>query len=60
MPLKAIGNEAYVCPQDRRVVGRVRDQVFTIRVSTTDRAFPANVIGEDGRRVAEQVAGNLF
>jgi hypothetical protein len=59
-PLKGIGNEAYVCPRDRRVIGRVRDQVFTIRVSTTASSVPAAALEEDARRVAEQVAGNLF
>jgi hypothetical protein len=58
--LKGIGNEAYVCPRDRRVIGRVRDQVFSIRVSTKAPSVPADVIEEDARRVAEQVAGNLF
>jgi hypothetical protein len=60
VPLKAIGNEAYVCPQDRRVIGRVRDQVFNIRVTTTDRAVPPTVLEEDARSVAEQVSGSLF
>jgi hypothetical protein len=58
--LKAIGNEAYVCPRDRSVIGRVRDQVFSIRVSTTAPSVPAAVLEEDAQRVAEQVAGNLF
>lgn len=60
VPLKAIGNEAYACPQDRRIIGRVRDQVFSIGVSTTDRAVSPTVLEDDVRRAAEQVAGNLF
>jgi hypothetical protein len=56
-PLKAIGNEAVVCTAEApksgtRVIGRVRDRIFTIEITTSDR--------EKARAVAEQVAGILF
>jgi hypothetical protein len=55
-PLKAIGNEAVVCTWDagERVVGRVRDQVFVITLTTPD------VSVEKMRKAAEIVSGNLF
>jgi hypothetical protein len=68
--LPAIGNEAYVCTTEHgkdamaeRVVGRVRDQFFTISFSTTGKG---NLIlsPQDLRTristVSEQVSGNLF
>lgn len=70
VPLKAIGNEALVCAADdrksgqgERVVGRVRDQVFTITIKTTMKADPILTRMELKSRVtaaAEQVSGNLF
>ncbi len=66
-PLKGIGNEATACAEEgkdgqrvERVVGRVRDQRFLIRVSTNDRSEAQGQIFEKARRAAEQVAGNLF
>jgi len=59
-PLKGIGNEAYACAQDHRVVGRVRDQVFSVRLTTTDHSIAPNVLEENARTVADQVAGSLF
>ncbi|MGD0892679.1 MAG: hypothetical protein ABR923_14205 [Terracidiphilus sp.] len=68
--LKAIGNEALVCViYDRmaglgeRVVGRVRDQVFTITISSTLKSD--SILNRDALKsrvyiAAEQVAGNLF
>lgn len=60
MPLNAIGNEAVACATHGReqVVGRVRDQLFTIRL--TMKGFNEEAISEKGRLVAEQVSGNLF
>ena len=57
-PLKAIGNEAVICTAGRtvRVVGRVRDKIFTITLTS---AKP-ETFREKARAVAEQVAGNLF
>jgi hypothetical protein len=69
-PLKAIGNEALACAADDRkagmgelVVGRVRDQVFTITIVTSLKNDP--VLKRDALKsriytAAEQVAGNLF
>jgi len=69
-PLQAIGNEAVMCASDdpgnrfgERVVGRVRDQIFAIRISTSLRNDP--LLKRDALRsrissAAEQVAGNLF
>jgi hypothetical protein len=69
-PLKAIGNEALVCAADdrkaglgERVVGRVRDQVFTITISSTlknDSILNRDALKSRVYTTAEQVAGNLF
>jgi hypothetical protein len=69
-PLQAIGNEATICAADKskgvlgeRVVGRVRDQIFTILIVSTLKADP--VLTREALQfklstAAEQVAGNLF
>jgi hypothetical protein len=69
-PLKAIGNEALVCTADEgknrmgeRAIGRVRDQVFTITISTTlkdDRILTRDALKTRIYTAAEQVSGNLF
>lgn len=67
-PLRAIGNEAVMCAanqkgQGEEVIGRVRDNVFTINVSTTaknDSSMPREVLVQKAGLVAEQVSGNLF
>jgi hypothetical protein len=69
-PLKAIGNEAIACVADdrkgvmgERMVGRVRDQVFTIAISSTLKNDPILTREALKTRIytaAEQVAGNLF
>lgn len=69
-PLQAIGNEAVICAEDdrggrvgERVVGRVRDQVFMIRISSSFKNDPILTREALKTRVstaAEQVAGNLF
>ena len=69
-PLKAIGNEAFDCPADgpkagmgERVVGRVRDQVFTITIESSlknDPILTRDVLKLRIYTAAEQVAGNLF
>jgi hypothetical protein len=68
--LKAIGNEALMCSANdprfghvERVVGRVRNQLFTIFISTALNSDP--ILTRDALRTriytaAEQVAGNLF
>ncbi len=69
-PLRAIGNEAVVCTVDgrkgamgERVVGRVRDQVFSITIGTTlkvDPILPRDVLKTNILTAAEQISGNLF
>jgi hypothetical protein len=69
-PLLAIGNEASMCALDNRnsglaelVVGRVRDQLFTITLSTTlkdDLILTRMALKEKAYTASEQVAGNLF
>jgi hypothetical protein len=68
--LKAIGNEAMACSADdrkagpgERVIGRVRDQVFTITIASSlkgDPAFSRDILKTKIYTAAEQVAGNLF
>lgn len=69
-PLQAIGNEAGICAMDtkhrqmsERIVGRVREQIFTISFLTTLRNDP--VLNRDSLMsksyaAAEEVSGNLF
>lgn len=69
-PLKAVGNEAVVCSLDERPeirgarsIGRVRDQIFEIVITTTRIDDP--VLTRDALQIrintaAEQVSGNLF
>lgn len=69
-PLQAIGNEASMCAVDTRnaglgelVVGRVRDQLFTITITTTlkdDLILTRMSLKERAYTASEQVAGNLF
>jgi hypothetical protein len=69
-PMVAIGNEAIACSADdrrkliaERVAGRVRDQVFIITLSTTQKDDPILNRSELKLRIAtaaEQVSGNLF
>jgi hypothetical protein len=68
--LPAIGNEAVVCTADdrkgglgERVLGRVRDQVFTITISSTQKRDPVlnrSALKTRISTAAEQVSGNLF
>jgi hypothetical protein len=68
--LPAIGNEAYVCTTEHskdaiaeRVVGRVRDQLFTILISTTGKGDLLLSTQDLKSRISiasEQVSGNLF
>jgi hypothetical protein len=69
-PIQAIGNEASLCSLDTHnaglselVVGRVRDQLFTITLSTTakdDLILTRMSLKEKAYTASEQVAGNLF
>jgi hypothetical protein len=70
IPLRAIGNEAYLCvpnkshaPGEEQIVGRVRDRAFTltiIRDLTPPTTPKANEPSSDTRNIAEQIAGGLF
>ncbi len=69
-PLTAIGNEAIACSADEhkdkpaeRVIGRVRNQVFTITLTSNGKQD--SVLDRDELKMristaAEQVSGNLF
>jgi hypothetical protein len=68
-PLRAIGNEAILCADDTKhargeaVVGRVRDSLFRVVISTSSRSdsdMTREVLEQKTRNVAEQVAGSLF
>ncbi|MDR3742582.1 MAG: hypothetical protein P4L40_26485 [Terracidiphilus sp.] len=69
-PLDAIGNEAIVCrarvhgqQRSEFVAGRVRDQVFTITLTTIRKDDPVltdNMLRMHITVAAEQVSGNLF
>jgi len=69
VPLRAIGNEATICSYEdkkkkkwvsEQVVGRVRDHVFTVRVSSNAGSADRSVLREKARKMAEQLAGFLF
>lgn len=69
-PLPAIGNEAVTCTADEgkakpaeRVIGRVRDQVFTITITLNGKTLSPTDRDDLKMRIAtaaEQVSGNLF
>ncbi|MBT9330858.1 hypothetical protein [Paracidobacterium acidisoli] len=68
--LRAVGNEAVLCPVKNRgheytaeIIGRVRDSVFTIRVSgggEKDKAFSQEALEQKVKLAAGQVVGNLY
>ena len=68
--LKAIGNEAVACEADdrkagpgARALGRVRDQIFTITIASSQKGDPEltrDALKSKIYTAAEQVAGNLF
>src|SRR5271168_1395733 len=67
--LKAIGSEAVSCSADvgysrgEQVIGRVRDRLFIVTVSSTmaqDPAMTRQLLQEKARNIAEQIAGALF
>lgn len=70
VPMQAIGNEASMCALDNRstgqgelVVGRVRDQLFTITLGTTlkdDPILTRMALKDKAYTAAEQVSGNLY
>ncbi len=69
-PLKGIGNEAVACTADvkgqadgEQVIGRVRDQVFIVTITTSARNDPSmsrDALRDKTRNIAEQVADALF
>lgn len=68
-PLHAIGNEAIFCTGEQagqrseRVIGRVRDQLFGITLSTSvkdDTTLTREALKARIYTASEQVAGNLF
>jgi hypothetical protein len=67
-PLRAIGNEAVMCAADQKgrgesVIGRVRDNIFAIDISTSSKSDPPmshESLTQKAGLVAEQVSGNLF
>jgi hypothetical protein len=69
-PLRGIGNEAMTCAVEstgkkygQQVVGIVRDQIFTVTVTTSakkDPVMPRDALEEKSRNISEQVAGALF
>ena len=68
--LRGIGNEAVTCAvaskgesYGQQVIGVVRDQIFTVTVTTSakkDPAMPREALEERSRNISEQVAGALF
>jgi hypothetical protein len=67
--LKGIGNEAVSCAADvgysrgEQVIGRVRDRLFIVTVSSTmaqDPSTTRQLLQEKARAIAEQIAGALF
>jgi hypothetical protein len=69
MALKAIGNEAVGCSADvgysrgEQVIGRVRDRLFIVTVSSTmakDPSMTRQMLKDKAHMVAEQLAGALF
>jgi hypothetical protein len=67
--VKAIGNEAISCSADvgysrgEQVIGRVRDRLFIVTVSSTmahDPMMNRQMLKDKAHMVAEQLAGALF
>ena len=69
VPLKGVGNEAILCASDTAkwsgelVVGRVRDNIFTIVINAGSGDNPAATkddLEDKAQEIAKQVAGILF
>ncbi len=67
--LKGVGNEAVQCASDTKaahgelVVGRVRDRIFTVAISTAtgeNSETARATLSERAEAIARQVAGALF
>lgn len=68
-PISTIGNEAVACSMatngnlyGQQIIGRVRDQVFTVQITaTTPKTFAAvNELRLKAEMLAEIVSGNIF
>ncbi|MEI9969497.1 MAG: hypothetical protein WDM87_13070 [Terracidiphilus sp.] len=69
LPLKGVGNEAILCASDTAkssgelVVGRVRDNIFTVAINAGTGDNPAATkddLEDKAQEIAKQVAGILF
>lgn len=69
LSLKGVGNEALICVSNvhksngELVVGRVRDQIFTVSISDgsgNDPAFTQEALEDKAQEIARMVAGILF
>jgi hypothetical protein len=69
LPLKGVGNEAILCVSDtdksngELVVGRVRDNIFTVAITADSGNNPAATkddLEDKAQEIAKQVAGVLF
>jgi hypothetical protein len=67
VPVRAIGNEAVACDVEgkknsisEQVVSRVRARVFTVRITAGAGSVDQDLLRQEARNVAEQVAGFLF
>jgi hypothetical protein len=69
LPLKGVGNEAILCVSDtdksngELVVGRVRDNIFTVAIGADSGNNPAATkddLEDKAQEIAKQVAGILF
>lgn len=66
-PIRAVGNEALRCDlvtnaagRTAEVIGRVRDQAFSVEFSTDDSDMPPAVLFKKAEETANHVAGILF
>jgi len=69
LPLKGVGNEAVLCVSNtdkssgELVVGRVRDNIFTVAIYSStgnDPAATKDALADKAEEIAKQVAGILF
>lgn len=66
-PIIAVGNEAMVCSRKakdhqttERIVGRVRDRIFLLDISSNAPDVQRPVLRDKAEKISEQVAGILF
>ncbi len=69
LALKGVGNEAILCASDtdkssgESVVGRVRDNIFTVTITTgrgDESQAVRDALADKAEEIAKQVAGILF